>query len=622
MLTWKRRWYCLISTTILLVLLAFSIGLAAEDSGEPADSVTKWVWTEKYPKPGWWTWGREYWPTKPVRGGYFHEARQKSIGYMNPNHWPCNDFASIGYMYEFLVAAGGDLRPRVPWLAESWEYEDPLTAITRLKKGIEFHDGSRFNAEALKYHIEWIMDRKSGAFSRAWIAPIESVEVVDEFTVRWHFKTPWAAFIPMMAYVPGYIMSAEALKGDVALREAKSLKLKADRARRNAQKARKKADEEASKEGEAAKKAAARATKALNAATLAEKEADQAAARAKGAKPLDTHPVGTGNYMFEDISEGNYLKLKRNPNWWFGRSIGHPDMPYFDGIKVFVIPDPSVRLANLKTGKIDRIKLDKHQYSILKDDPKYHVYVFPQPDTAAYAFNSAKGPCRDILVRKAISHAIDRKALIHGIEFGLARIASCIYPGNHWAHNPNLKPVSFDPELAKQYLKEAGYENGLKLMCVSPNTVAARARTLAVKSMLAKIGIDLKVDSLDPVAVTDRQVNLQYDLLLWDFLNIDDPDTATTVAFHPDLNSERNKNEKVIALIEAGRREIDYEKRSKIYQELEQIVYDEYLDVWLWWEEFHFAYRENVQGWNNEMFIQGEVSYKHSHPLWFRDGKR
>jgi len=60
-------------------------------------------------------------------------------------------------------------------------------------------------------------------------------------------------------------------------------------------------------------------------------------------------------------------------------------------------------------------------------------------------------------VRKAISHALDRKALIHGTVFGLGRIASCMYPGDHWTHNPNLKPVSYDPELSA----EAGYPNGL-----------------------------------------------------------------------------------------------------------------------------------------------------------------
>jgi len=612
-------WICVMVSMVVLLLTISPRLIAKENDSE---SKSAWVWMKEYPKPSWWRWDESYWPTKPVRGGYLHEARKKYIGFMNPNHWPCNDYASIGYMYEFLVATGGNLRPRVPWLAESWEYLNPLTAIMHLRKGVQFHDGSEFNAESLKYHFEWILDKKNNAFSRAWLGQVKSMEVVDTHTIRWHFSKPWAAFIPMMAYVPGYVMSAEALKGSVALREAKRLSLKAKNARRKADKAGKKAKKASAKGGEKARKETAKAEKALKAAAKAEEKARIADAKAKGAKPLDLHPIGSGKFVFEDASKGNYLKLKRNPNWWFGKSVGHPDMPYFDGIKVVVIPDPAIQLANLKAARIDRMKLDKSQYMMIKDDPKFNIYIFPQPDTAAYVFNSTKGPCRDIRVRKAISHAIDRKALIHGTQFGIARIASCIYPGEHWCHNPELKPVTYDPELSKKYLAEAGYEKGLILKSVSANDTESLTRIEVIKAMLGNVGIELQAESLDPVAVTDKMVNLEFDLLGWNFIYIDDPDTVATTAYHPSLNAGRNNNKSAIALTEAGREEQNFAKRAGIYQELEKVVYDNFLDVWLFWEEVPWAYRKNVQGWNNEMWKKGEVSYKHSHPLWFKDGKR
>ncbi|MBW1711233.1 MAG: hypothetical protein JRJ73_15385, partial [Deltaproteobacteria bacterium] len=80
------------------------------------------------------------------------------------------------------------------------------------------------------------------------------------------------------------------------------------------------------------------------------------------ATPLDNQAVGTGRFMVEEGRPGNYLKLKRNPNWWFGKSIGLPDMPYFDGWLINVIPDPSVQLANLRAGKIDAMNVDPSQY--------------------------------------------------------------------------------------------------------------------------------------------------------------------------------------------------------------------------------------------------------------------
>jgi peptide/nickel transport system substrate-binding protein len=56
-------------------------------------------------------------------------------------------------------------------------------------------------------------------------------------------------------------------------------------------------------------------------------------------KKADTETAGTGPYVLEDRSTGSWIKVKRNPNWWFGKAAGHPEMPYFDGVLTTVIPD-------------------------------------------------------------------------------------------------------------------------------------------------------------------------------------------------------------------------------------------------------------------------------------------
>ena len=600
----------------VLLTTNFSGLFAKENATE-----SNWNWTKEFPKPASWKWDKSYWPTKPVRGGYLREARFKYIGYMNPNHWPCNDYFTIGKIYEFLIQNGGDLRPSLPTLITTWEYEDPVTVTVNLRKGVYFHDGSEFNAESLKNQIEWILDKKNGAFSRAWIKPVKSIEVVDTHKVRWRFRQQWASFFPMMAYVPGYAMSAKALKRAGALRDAEKLSKRALVARNNATKAEKKAEKAAAKGGKKYKKAKAKAEKTRKAAIEAEEKARIALAATKGAKTLDVHPVGTGKFMFEDARPGNWVKLKRNPNWWFGKTIGHPDMPYLDGVKVIVIPDPAIELANFRVGKIDIINLDKYQYPMVKNDPKFNTYVMSKADLASFFFNNSKGPCRDIRVRKAVSHAIDRKALIHGTQFGLARMASCIFPDNHFSHNPDLKPIAYDPELSKRLLAEAGYEKGLNLKAVTQNDAESQTRVQALQSMLARVGINLEVELLDPVAANNRQVTLNYDLLANNYYFIFDPDSIATAHFHPDLNSKRNNNKRAVSLIEAGRKELNLEKRAKIYQELEKVVYDNYLDSWLWWEMSAVAYQKYVQGYNHEMYVNDLGSYLFTHCLWFKTGK-
>ncbi len=494
---------------------------------------------------------------KPVRGGYLRTAAEQYIGKMNPDHWPVLDWLTINEFYEKLVITDGSYRPTVPWLIESLAFENPTTAMTKLRDGITFQDGTKFDAAAVKFVIDWIRDPKSGAWSVSWLAPLDTVEVVGDLTVRWRFKTPWAAFPGIIANVPGYMMSPTALKD--------------------------------------------------------------------GPTSLDSHPVGTGPFILEEASPGNFVKVKRNPNWWFAKASGNPDMPYFDGVIVTIIPDPAVRLANLRAGKIDMLlSVEKSQYPIIKNDPTLNVYVQPLNSVNALRFNCTKGVCQDVRVRKAISHAIDRRALIVGTQFGLARLASCMYPEDHWAHNPDLKPVSYDPARARSLLAEAGHGSGLTVRGYYSNTTQGQTIAGAIKNMLAKVGVTWDVELLAPVAATARLKDADYDLAAGGWTYIYDPDLMATGLYMPDggFNFGRSHNEEAIKLIEAGRREIDEAKRRQIYWQLEKVLYENCEDAWLWWEESVTAMRKSLRGWDQEQRVKHKEVWSWSHPLWFKDGKR
>ena len=88
---------------------------------------------------------------KPVRGGIFRVAAEQYIGKMNPNHWPVLDWISMGYFHERLMLTDGQYNPTIPWLAEQATFEDPQTVIMRLREGVTFHDGSKFDAASVKY---------------------------------------------------------------------------------------------------------------------------------------------------------------------------------------------------------------------------------------------------------------------------------------------------------------------------------------------------------------------------------------------------------------------------------------------------------------------------------------
>jgi len=82
----------------------------------------------------------------------------------------------------------------------------------------------------------------------------------------------------------------------------------------------------------------------------------------------------------------------------------------------------------------------------------------------------------------------------------------------------------------------------------------------------------------------------------------------------------QRSQKKVIELIKAGRRELDLQKRQKIYWELEKVLYEDYTDVWVGWELDIVAYRKVVQGYNHRMMLQSREAYSKTHPTWFKDG--
>lgn len=613
-----RRTVNVITVIFCFVILMACMSLPLE-AGERSKDYDGWAWTRENLNPTWMEWGEKYWPTKPVRGGYYRKAASAYIGLMNPNHWPVNDWDSINYFYEITTSYDGQYSQRVIWLIESYEFTSPTTLIMKLKQGITFHDGTDFNAESLKYLFDWIGDRKNGCWTRGQQERIKSLEVLDEYTLLWTTKKPWGSF-PQGFFA--FQISAKALAGDILIREAKKLASKSKRADKKAGKAAKKARKLTKSNDPGAEAAVKKADKLKKEALELTAAAKKTVAKAKGLKSTDTWPVGTGPFMLEDASPGNYLQLKRNPNWWFGRTIGRPEMPYFDGIKVVVIPDSAIKLANLRAGKIDSMGLSKSQYHMVKKDPKIRVVTYRNNSTTILNFNQKDSPLSDLRVRKAISHAIDRKALIAGTQFGLARIASCMYPGDHWAHNPDLKPVSYAPELSKKLLAEAGYKDGLTLRGTNYNYESFITLGAAVKNMLAKVGIDWQVEVLDSAGVSDRSKNLEFDMQVSAQPYIQDPDAAASMFYHPQggFHFGRNENKKLIGLIEAGRYEVDLKKRQKIYFDIEEELHSQYMDVWLFWDTAALAFSNEVQGWNNDMYIENRLLYTSSHPMWFRKG--
>ncbi len=590
---------------ILLFVLMIILSMVGQSLVFAAEGAARKPWEI-------WNYDKE----KPVRGGTYVIASTTEVGLFNPNHWPVMDWISILFFYDPPFIADGAKRSR-PFTVESFEYTDQLTFVMKFKQGIRFHDGADYDALAFKIQMEYIKDKANGCWGRGMLKPIESIEILDKHTVKLKFNKPWSSFIGAMQDPPGWLISPKALEGDVLARQVKKLKKKVDKARKKADKAAKKANK-----GDAAadKKAAELADKA---SALAEK-LKLSEEKTEGLVSTDHKPVGTGKWIFDEYRSGNILRVKRNPDWWYGKSVGHPDMPYFNARATVVIPDISIQLANLRAGKIHEMNgLDKSLYEKAKKNKALSVTSRPSLLTYALRINHNNKVLKDVRVRKAINLAIDRKALVQGIFFGLATPATSFMPHDHWARNKTLTAWEYNPEKAKALLAEAGYKDGLTLnQGVILDYLGQPAMAEPLKAMLANVGIKWETQTLSMAAASDRSTNLEYDLYT-DGWGISDPQTYLSRIYHPNgpSNSGRINHKKLTSMLDAASIEMDEEKRKQIYLAIDKLLYDEVIDIYLVYDYAITAMRSNVRGYDSEMAAKWDFLYIFTHPFWFKDGK-
>ncbi|MCE5209596.1 MAG: ABC transporter substrate-binding protein, partial [Chloroflexi bacterium] len=116
------------------------------------------------------------------------------------------------YFCERLVYYDSEGNPQ-PWLAESWEINEDQTEITfTLHQGIKFTDGTDFNAEAVKYNFDQILDPAVASPKLTYLGSLQSVEVVDDYNVKFNFTEPYAPFFVNIAFAAGCIASPTAME--------------------------------------------------------------------------------------------------------------------------------------------------------------------------------------------------------------------------------------------------------------------------------------------------------------------------------------------------------------------------------------------------------------------------
>ena len=312
--------------------------------------------------------------------------------------------------------------------------------------------------------------------------------------------------------------------------------------------------------------------------------------------PFSRNPVGSHYYQLDQWKKGESLSLKRNPNATQGQAK-------IDHLVSRIIPDRAAQFLELMADNIDSMSLNSIQYArIFPSRPDLTAKIAQYKELGnSYTylgFNLKRKPFDDLRVRQAINYAIDKQEIIDGVLLGLGLpVASPYKPGTRWS-NPKLQPYPYDPHKAIALLKEAGFEdhdhdgildrNGqpLSFEILTNQNKEREMSAVLVQRRLKEIGIDVKIRVVEWATFISRFIktgDFNVVLLGWG-LGLE-PDQFNIWHSSQQAPGQFNfigyNNPKVDKLLEAGRLELNPDKRMKIYHDFSEILLEDSPVVYL-----------------------------------------
>ena len=228
-------------------------------------------------------------------------------------------------------------------------------------------------------------------------------------------------------------------------------------------------------------------------------------------KDWKTHVgLGTGPFFLEDFVEGSYVSYVRNPN--YGNSYVYNDkkyeIPFIDRLVKTLIKDKSSQVAALRTGKIDVYDVLEKKFvdSVKRSAPEIKMRERVAERAWRMGFRLDVKPFDDLRVRRAMSMAIDRDGFINAIQGGKGEILNAeIHSGHTETFYTPLEKMpkevqenfSYNPELARQLLAEAGYPNGFETTIQAYAREPERDVVSFLAAMWKDVGINVKIDLQD-----------------------------------------------------------------------------------------------------------------------------
>lgn len=305
--------------------------------------------------------------------------------------------------------------------------------------------------------------------------------------------------------------------------------------------------------------------------------------------------IGTGPFALERWTPDVETVMVANTAYW------QADVPLLTSVRWRILPDVTTRLKAIGDGDIHLTALaDPRSAAEAQQHDGVDVLQQETTDYFLMGFNCAEPPFDHPDVRRALSLAIDRQALVDTTLSGHGQVTGPVVPTmGDWAQPVEQLPTyTVDREKATTLLEEAGASDLAFTILVGSLYPEFAALAEAIQAQLASIGVSVEVEQVQWNTFLDRWLARDFQAFVSYYSSGIDPDSALFPAFHTEgsINTFQFSDDEVDRLLESGRTMTDPEKRRSAYQNLEVALAEQAPAIFIATRVEFFAVRDTIDG--------------------------